>query len=129
MDVPEERIMTDAFDVGIRIHRALGPGLYESVYEDIFCHEMAKLGYDVKRQVEVGIEWDGLIIEKAFKMDVLIDNLVVFELKSKSANHPIDFAQCRTHVVLSKKRLGAVMNFGLTTFKEGFKRIANGMPE
>lgn len=54
MDVPEERIMTDAFDVGIRIHRALGPGLYEPVCEDIFCHEMAKLGYSVKRQVEVG---------------------------------------------------------------------------
>jgi GxxExxY protein len=129
MEPPEEKVMADAYEVGISIHRALGPGLYESVYEEIFCHEMRKLGHDVKRQLDVGIEWDGLIIEKAFKLDVLIDDLVIIEMKSRSSVLEIDFCQCRTHLVLSGKRLGAVMNFGLPTFKQGYKRIANGMPD
>lgn len=128
METPEEKIMTDAFDVGMKIHRALGPGLFESVYEEIFCHEMHKLGYDVKRQLFVRIEWDGLVIEKAFKLDVLINDLVIFELKSRAEARPADFAQCKTHVVLSRKRLGAVMNFGMALFKDGFRRIANGLP-
>lgn len=126
---PAEAIMTDAFDVGMRMHRELGPGLYESVYEEIFCHEMRKLGYDVKRQLEVAIEWDGLILEKGFKLDVLVNDLVIFELKSVSENRPIHFMQLRTHVVLTKKRLGAVMNFGLRLFKDGFQRYVNGLPQ
>jgi GxxExxY protein len=129
VDTPEEQIMTDAYDVGMSIHRQLGPGLYEHVYETIFCHEMAKLGYDVKRQVDVAIEWDGLVIDKAFRIDVLINELVVFELKSASEVHPIHFMQLKTHVVLSRKRLGAVMNFGLRLFKDGFQRFVNGLPQ
>jgi len=129
MDSPEEKIMTDAYEVGMSMHRKLGPGLYEHVYETIFCHEMAKLGYSVARQVDVAIEWDGLTIQKAFKIDVLIDGLVVFELKSTSDVHPIHHVQLKTHVVLARKRLGAVMNFGLRLFKEGFQRFVNGLPE
>jgi GxxExxY protein len=129
LETPEEKIMTDAYEVGMRMHRQLGPGLYEHVYETIFCHEMAKLGHEVKRQVDVSIEWDGLMIEKAFKIDVLINDLVVFELKSTTEVHPIHFMQLKTHVVLSRKRLGAVMNFGLRLFKDGFQRFVNGLPE
>jgi GxxExxY protein len=121
--------MTDAYEVGMRIHRLLGPGLYEHVYETVFCHEMAKLGYDVLRQVDVAIERDGLAIEKAFKIDVLIDDLVVIELKSVAETPPIHFMQLKTHDVLSRKRLGAAMNFGLKLFKEGFQRFVNGLPQ
>jgi len=129
VETPEEKIMTDAFEVGMRIHRTLGPGLFESVYETIFCHEMAKPGYQVRRQVEVGIEWDGLVIEKAFRIDVLVEELVVFEFKATTEVHPIHFMQLKTHVVLAKKRLGAVMNYGLKLFKDGFQRFVNGLPQ
>ncbi|MBK8208094.1 MAG: GxxExxY protein [Planctomycetes bacterium] len=129
MDVPEEKIMADEFEVGMRMHRALGPGLFEFVYEEIFCHEMRKLGHEVKRQVDVAIEWDGLVFEKAFRIDVLVDDLVVCEMKSRAENKTVDFSQCKTHVVVSNKRLGAVMNFGLPLFKDGFKRVANGIPD
>lgn len=129
MEAPEERIMTDAYEVGMRIHRQLGPGLFESVYEEIFCHEMRKLGYKVERQVVIGIEWDDLKIERAYKIDVLVNDLVIFEMKSVAGSRAIHFSQLKTHVVLADKRLGAVMNFGLPLFKDGFQRFVNGLPQ
>lgn len=120
--------MADVFDAGMRIHRELGPGLYESVYEEIFCHEMAKLGHDLKRQLEVPVEWDGLTFEKAFRLDNLVDDLVVIEIKAVAAMHSIFERQLLTYLKLSNKRLGAGMNFGMELFKQGFVRVANGMP-
>ena len=128
MEVPEEKIMRDAFDVGIRIHRELGPGLYESVYEAVFCHEMNKLGYRLERQREVSIEWDGLKFEKAFRLDLLIDDCVIIEFKAVSEMHKLFARQILTYLKLTQKRLGAVMNFGMELFKDGFERVANGMP-
>jgi GxxExxY protein len=128
-EAPEVQIMRDAFDVGIRIHRDLGPGLYESVYEEIFCHEMAKLGYRLQRQLEVAIEWDGLKFDKAFRLDVLINDLVIIEFKAVTEMHRVFARQVLTYLKLTRKRLGAVMNFGLELFKEGFERVANGSPD
>lgn len=127
MDVGEEQIMKDAFDVGMRLHRELGPGLFESVYEEIFCHEMAKRGYRLQRQLEVAIEWDGLTFDKAFRLDVLIDDLVVIEFKASVEMHKVYARQLLTYLKLTGKRLGAVMNFGMALFKDGFERVANGM--
>ena len=128
MDAPEEKIMSDAFEVGMRIHRELGPGLFESVYEEIFCHEMAKLGHRLQRQREVAIEWDGLRFDKAFRLDVLIDDLVILEFKASTEMSKVFGRQLLTYLKLTSKRLGAVMNFGMPLFKEGFERVANGMP-
>ena len=128
MDAPEEKIMSDAFEVGMRIHRELGPGLFESVYEEIFCHEMAKLGHRLQRQREVAIEWDGLRFDKAFRLDVLIDDLVILEFKASTEMSKVFGRQLLTYLKLTGKRLGAVMNFGMPLFKEGFERVANGMP-
>lgn len=128
MEPAEEQIMRDAFEVGIRIHRELGPGLFESVYEEIFCHEMRKLGHTVERQRDVSVHWDGLVFDKAFRLDVLIDDLVIFEIKAAVAKNKVFDRQLLTYLKLSGKRLGAVMNFGLERFVDGFARIANGMP-
>lgn len=128
MEPGEEQIMRDAFDVGMRLHRELGPGLFESVYDEIFCHEMSKLGYRLQRQVEVGIEWDGLTFDKAFRLDVLINELVILEFKASVEMHKVFARQLLTYLKLTGKRLGAVMNFGMPLFKEGFERVANGMP-
>jgi len=121
--------MRDAFDVGMRIHRELGPGLFESVYEEIFCHEMSKLGYRIERQVEVPVEWDGLRFEKAFRLDVLIDGLVIIEFKATAEMNKVFARQVLTYLKLTGKRLGAVMNYGMELFKAGFERVANGMPK
>lgn len=127
-DTPEGKIMRDAYDVGMRIHRQLGPGLYESVYEEIFCHEMAKLGHQLQRQVEVPVAWDGLRFEKAFRLDVLVDDLVIIEFKAVSEMNRVFARQVLTYLKLTDKRPGAVMNFGMELFKAGFGRVANGMP-
>lgn len=127
-EAPEDRIMRDAYDVGMRIHRELGPGLYESVYEEIFCHEMAKLGYRVERQIEVPIEWDGLRFDKAFRLDAIIDGLVIIEFKAVAEMNKVFARQVLTYLKLTGKRLGAVMNYGMELFKAGFERVANGMP-
>lgn len=127
-EAPEDRIMRDAYDVGMRIHRELGPGLYESVYEEIFCHEMAKLGYRVERQIEVPIEWDGLRFEKAFRLDAMIDGLVIIEFKAVAEMNKVFGRQVLTYLKLTGKRLGAVTNYGMELFKSGFERVANGMP-
>jgi len=127
-EVPEDKIMRAAFDVGMRIHRELGPGLFESVYEAIFCHEMAKLGYRLDRQVEVPIEWDGLSFDKAFRIDLKINDLVIIEFKATTEMNEVYGRQVLTYLKLTRKRLGAVINFGMELFKEGFERVANGMP-
>lgn len=128
MDTREDVILAAVFRLGLKIHRRIGPGLYESVYETILAHELAKEGFKVERQVEVPFEWDGLLFEKAFRADIVIDNLVIVEVKAVETRHPIHARQLLTHLRLMKLRLGAVVNFGMETFKEGFERVANGMP-
>ncbi|MBX3458988.1 MAG: GxxExxY protein [Planctomycetes bacterium] len=121
--------MREAFDVGIRIHRELGPGLFESVYDEIFCHEMRKRGHKVERQKDVSVRWDGLVFEKAFRLDVLIDDLVIIEIKAVVAMNSVFERQLLTYLKLSGKRLGAVMSFGMERFVDGFRRVVNGLQD
>lgn len=129
MDAPENTILAAVFRLGLMIHKRLGPGLFESVYETILAHELRKDGFKVLQQVEVPVEWDGLEFDKAFRADLLIEDIVIVEIKAVEKNHPIHGRQVRTHLKLMNLRLGAVANFGLETLKEGFERVANGMPE
>lgn len=126
--IPENAIMKDVWYTAFNIHRELGPGLFESAYRDIFAYEMRKLGYSVTCEYEFSLEWDGHTFEKAFRVDMLINDLVILELKATNSNHDIHKVQLRTYLKFANKRLGAVINFGLKTLKEGFSRIANGMP-
>jgi iron complex transport system substrate-binding protein len=126
---PENVILAAVLRLGLMIHKKLGPGLFESVYEAILAHELRKEGFKVLQQVEAPLEWDGLMFDKAFRVDLLVDGIVVVEIKAVEKPHPIHARQLRTHLKLMNLRLGAVVNFGLETFKEGFERIANGMPD
>lgn len=119
--------MRDAFDVGIRIHRELGPGLFESVYDETFCHEMRKRGHKVERQKEVEVTWDGMVFDKAFRPDVLVDDVVFIEIKAVVAMNSVFERQLLTYLKLSGKRLGAVINFGMECFVDGFRRVVNGL--
>ena len=110
-------------DAAYKVHRALGPGLLENVYELCFCHELFKQGLRVERQVPIPITYNGINFEVAFRMDVLVDNLVVCELKSVEALHPVFYSQLLTYMKLGQKRLGYLVNFNVATIKEGVKRL------
>ena len=116
-------------DSAYKIHVALGPGLLETVYEVVLCHELRKRGLCVRRQVAIPIEYDSIPFDEGFCADLLVEELVIVELKSTEKNHPIHPKQLRTHLVLAKLQLGLVLNFGWATMKEGITRIVNGLPE
>ena len=116
-------------DAAYQIHQQLGPGLLETVYEVILAHELRKRGLRVRRQVPVPVEYDGLKFDEGFRLDLLVEEVVIVEIKSVEKNHPVHPKQLRTHLVLTKLQLGLVLNFGLERMKDGITRIVNGLPE
>lgn len=118
----QERIGGLVVHAAYRVHRALGPGLLESVYEVCFCHELSKAGLSVRRQVSVPIVYDGLKIDDGFRLDVLVEDKVVCELKACDP-HAVHLAQILSHLKLSGLRLGYLINFHTCKFKDGLKRV------
>ena len=116
-------------DAAYKIHTQLGPGLLETVYEVTLAHELAKRGLRVRRQVPVPIQFDNLKFDEGFRMDLLVEEAIIVEIKSVEKNHPIHAKQLRTHLVLAKLQLGLVLNFGLERMKDGITRIVNGLLE
>lgn len=106
----------------IKVHSALGPGLLESVYEVCLAHELTKLGDSVIRQREVRVEYDGLMLETGFRLDLLVNDLVIVEIKSVDRLHPIHEAQILTHLRLNRKRIGLLINFNVLRLVDGVKR-------
>lgn len=105
------------------VHSNLGPGLLKSVYEVCFCHELAKAGIPNKRQVELPVIYDGLRLEAALRLDVLVDETLVCELKAVETMHPVYEAQLLTYLKLTDKRLGFLLNFNTPLMKNGIKRM------
>lgn len=123
--VDVERAATDTIDVAIRLHRELGPGLLESVYETVLAAKLAKLGYEVQRQLPISFEFDGIRFEDAFRVDLLIGRRLLVELKSIERLNAAHMKQLLTYLRLSKRPLGLLINFGGATLKEGLRRIVN----
>jgi GxxExxY protein len=117
-----------AVDCALRLHRQLGPGLLESVYETVLAASIARTGVPVQRQVPIAIDVDGLIFKDAFRADIVVQGALLIEVKSVEKLAPIHSKQLLTYLRLSRCRLGLLMNFGGATFKEGLKRIANDYP-
>jgi GxxExxY protein len=118
----EEQIATAIVDAAYKVHRELGPGLLESIYETCFCHELDKKGWKYERQIIVPVIYDGLTFDEGFRLDVLVDNLVVCELKAVSSLLPVHEAQLLSYLKLSRKRLGFLINFNVPFIKQGIKR-------
>lgn len=110
-------------DAAYRVHSNLGAGLLESVYEVCFCHELSKRGLCICRQVVVPIFYDGLQFDEGLRLDVLVEDLVVCELKAVEAILPVHMAQLMTQLKLTGKRLGYLINFNVPIIKSGIKRI------
>jgi len=125
MDINE--VTGTVLDCCIRIHRELGPGLFESVYEEVLSYELEKLGYEVERQREIEVEWDGHNLGLGFRADMVVESVVMIELKSVEKLQPVHFKQLQTYLKLTDLKVGLLINFNESLLKNGFHRIANGI--
>lgn len=119
------RISGDVIDVSIRLHRDLGPGLLESVYEAVLAGKLHAMGYNVSRQRAVDIEFEGLRFKDAFRIDLLIDERLIVEIKSVERLVAAHAKQLLTYLRLTKQPVGLLINFGGATLKEGVRRLVN----
>lgn len=110
-------------DIAISIHKTMGPGLLEGIYEKCFCYELAKRNIPFEKQKIVRLQYDGLVIDEGLRIDILVDGKVVVELKSQEYYHPVWEAQVLSYLKLSKNRLGFILNFNVPLMKEGIKRM------
>ena len=119
----EELIAKKIVDSAYAIHKILGPGLLERVYEVCFCHELSKRGLKYRRQVDIPIVYDGITFDEGLRLDVFVEELVICELKAVDQMNPVWEAQILSHLKLTDKRLGFLINFNVPIIKEGIKRI------
>jgi len=110
----------------MKVHSALGPGLLESAYEACLAHELRKAGFDVKMQVELPVIYDGVCIDLGYRMDLLVNDCVVVELKCVEKIMPVHEAQIISYLKLSGKRVGLIINFHVRHLKDGIRRFIEG---
>jgi GxxExxY protein len=125
----ENKIGSVVVDAAIAIHRNLGPGLLESVYEVVLARELERRGLAVQRQVSIPIEYAGLRFDEGFRADIVIDRKVILELKSVERTSAAHRKQLQTYLRLSGYKLGFLLNFGEALMKDGITRAVNGLPE
>ena len=116
-------------DAAFDIHRSLGPGLLESVYEVILAKRLLATDLTAERQVAVPIRFDGLTFDEGFRADLIVEEKVIVEIKSVERLHPVYARQLLTYLRLTGLHLGLLINFGEKYLKDGFKRVANGLRE
>ena len=121
----EEEIGKAIVNAAFKIHKELGPGLLEKVYEVCMAHELRKLGYDVKRQLDVPIVYDGIQFDEGLRLDLLVNDLVIAELKAIDTVNPVWVAQIISHLKLTKLNLGYLINFNVPLIKNGIRRFIN----
>ncbi len=121
----ENEIATLVLDIAFKIHRKYGPGLFESVYEEIFCYELRKAGVFFTRQQAIPLVHEEIKLEVGFRADVIIENKVIVEIKSIETIADIHFKQVLTYLKLSDLKLGLLINFNVVLLKDGIHRIAN----
>ena len=120
-----DEVSGDVIDIAIRLHRDLGAGLLESVYEIVLAARLAQQGYKVERQKPIDIEFEGLRFPAAFKLDLLIDDRLIVEIKSVERVLAVHAKQLLTYLRLTKQPVGLLLNFGGETLKEGIRRLVN----
>lgn len=121
----ENEISGFLLDLFVQIHTKLGPGLLESVYEEIICYELAKNKIPFKRQQAIPVIYDDLTLDLGFRADIVVCNKVIIELKSIESLAPVHHKQVLTYLKLTNHKLGLLVNFNVDLLKDGFKRIVN----
>ena len=120
-----DEITGDVLDVALRLHRELGPGLLESVYETLLARRLQSFGYDVVSQQLISAEFEGARFEAAFRADLLVDGRLLVEVKSVERLLPVHSKQLLTYLRLMKQPVGLLLNFSGETMKEGIRRMVN----
>lgn len=118
-----EIIAKKVIDAAYVVHKELGPGLLEKIYEICFCYELSKRGLKYKRQLKIPIVYDGKILDESFRIDILVEDQIICELKAVTEMNPVYEAQVLTYMKLTNKRLGFLINFNVPLIKDGIKRI------
>jgi len=113
-------------DSEVKLHKRLGPGLLESVYEMILEKDLMAAGLSVERQKPISFDYEGIQFTDAFRIDLLVENLVIVELKSTEQYSPVHSKQVLTYLKLMNLPVGLLLNFGAPTMKDGMRRIVNG---
>jgi GxxExxY protein len=119
----ENYLAKQVVDIAICIHKVMGPGLLESIYEKCFCYELTKRNISFEKQKAVALVYDQLTIDGGLRIDILVDKLIVVELKAQEYYHPVWEAQVLSYLKLSNKRLGYILNFNVPLMKGGIKRM------
>ncbi|MCC6352495.1 MAG: GxxExxY protein [Verrucomicrobiae bacterium] len=125
----ENGIGSEVVDAAILVHRELGPGLLESVYEVVLSDELCKRGLKSERQVPVPIQCRGNCFNEGFRADIVVEGRVILEMKAVEKVHDVHKKQLLTYLKLTGMRLGFLLNFGEALMKHGITRIVNGLPE
>lgn len=123
----ENELSKVVIDLGFKIHRKLGAGLFESVYEECLFYELKKSRFNVEKQKMLPIIYEELRIENAFRLDLIVENKLILEIKTVDFINEVYKAQLLTYLKMTGCKLGLVLNFRTPTFKDGIKRVVNGL--
>ena len=121
----ENNLATLALDIAFKIHRQYGPGLFESVYEEIFCYEWRKTGFSFLRQHPIPVVHEAIRLEVGFRADIILENKIIIEMKSVESLADVHYKQLLTYLRLTNLKLGLLINFNVVLLKNGIHRIAN----
>ena len=119
----EEQIAKIIVNSAFKVHNELGPGLLEKVYEVCLAYELRKAGLNVRRQVDIPIVYDGITFDEGLRLDILVEETVICEIKAVDMVNPVWEAQILSHLKLTNRRLGFLINFNVPLIKQGIKRI------
>jgi GxxExxY protein len=119
----EETLAKEIVDAAYKVHKELGPGLLERVYEACFCYELSKKGIAHRRQADLPVVYDNQVFEEGLRIDAFVDDTVVCELKAVAELNPVWSAQVLSHLKMTKKRLGFLINFNVVLIKDGITRF------
>ena len=123
----ENEIAKIVVDLCLKIHKALGPGLLESVYEEVLVYELKKFGLSFLRQAGIPVIYESITLDIGFKADIIVENKIIIELKSVETVLPVHKKQLLTDLKLTEMKLGLLINFNENLIKNGIVRIANGL--
>ncbi len=125
----ENEISKEVVDAAFKLHTGLGPGLLESVYEALLARDLERRGLHVVRQHPIAFDYQGMHFDEGFRADLIVNELIIVELKSVEQLHPSHKKQLKTYLKLSGKRLGLLINFGAPLIKDGIHRVVLGLPD
>ncbi len=123
----EDRLSKEIIGAAIEVHRRLGPGLLKSAYEECLCRELAIRGLSFERKKPLALSYKGVNLDCGYRLDVVVEGLVILELKAAEKIEPIHEAQLLTYLKLSELKLGILINFNVPLLKHGIKRIVNSL--